>query len=50
MSNSPENAGNAIVLAAAQKWRENDTVIDDITCVVIFLEVDAKIPEYNPHE
>ena len=33
LKNSPEQAGNAIVRAAATKWRENDTVIDDITCV-----------------
>jgi len=39
-SNSPEQAGNAIVRAAAKKWKENDTVIDDITCITIFLEVD----------
>lgn len=45
LKNSPEQAGNAIVRAAAQKWRENDTVIDDITCVTIFLEVDHQIPE-----
>ena len=38
--NSPEQAGNAIVRAAAQKWKENDTVIDDITCITIFLEVE----------
>lgn len=43
--NSPEQAGNAIVRAAAQKWRENDTNIDDITCVTIFLEVDHQIPK-----
>jgi serine/threonine protein phosphatase PrpC len=40
LKNSPELAGNAIVRASAQKWRENDSVIDDITCVTIFLEVD----------
>ena len=40
LSNSPEQAGNAIVRAAAQKWRDNDTSIDDITCITIFLEVD----------
>ena len=45
LKNSPEQAGNAIVRAAAQKWRENDTVIDDITCVTIFLEVDHQIPK-----
>ena len=45
IKNSPEQAGNAIVRAAAQKWRENDTVIDDITCITIFLEVDSVIPK-----
>ena len=40
MKNSPEQAGNAIVRAAAQKWKENDTVIDDITCITIFLEIE----------
>ena len=40
LNNSPEQAGNAIVRAAAKKWKENDTVIDDITCITIFLEVD----------
>jgi serine/threonine protein phosphatase PrpC len=44
LKNSPEQAGNAIVRAAAQKWRENDNVIDDITCVTIFLEVDHQVP------
>jgi serine/threonine protein phosphatase PrpC len=45
IKNSPEQAGNAIVRAAAQKWRENDTVIDDITCITIFLEVDSVSPK-----
>ena len=40
LKNSPEQAGNALVRAAAKKWRENDSTIDDITCVTIFLEVD----------
>ena len=38
--NSPELAGNAIVKASAKLWKENDTVIDDITIITIFLEVD----------
>lgn len=42
--NAPEQAGNAIVRAAAQKWRENDSSIDDITCITIFLEVDSMLP------
>eukprot|EP00347_Sterkiella_histriomuscorum_P003649 403363481 len=40
VKHSPEAAGNALVRAAAQKWKENDTVIDDITCIIIFMEVD----------
>lgn len=47
LKNSPEQAGNAIVRAAAQKWRENDSVIDDITCVTIFLEVDHQVPKQD---
>jgi serine/threonine protein phosphatase PrpC len=45
LKNSPEHAGNSIVRLAAQKWRENDTVIDDITCITIFLEVDNVSPK-----
>ena len=44
LQNSPEQAGNAIVRHAAKKWRENDTVIDDITCITIFLEIDNSLP------
>lgn len=40
VKHSPEAAGNALVRAAAQKWKENDTVIDDITCIIIFMEID----------
>lgn len=40
LKNTPEQAGNAIVRAAAQKWRENDISIDDITVITIFLEVE----------
>jgi serine/threonine protein phosphatase PrpC len=46
VKNSPEQAGNAIVRMAAQKWRENDTVIDDITVITIFLEVDNVSPTF----
>ena len=45
--NNPEQAGNAIVRAAAKKWRQNDSVVDDITCITIFLEVDSKLPQPN---
>jgi len=40
IQHAPEAAGNALVRAAAAKWREMDTVVDDITCVIIFLEVE----------
>ena len=33
-----EAAANAIVRRATQLWREKETVVDDITCVVIFFE------------
>ena len=42
--NSPEQAGNAIVRAAAKKWRKFDSTIDDITCITIFLEIDHVVP------
>ena len=45
--NNPEQAGNTIVRAAAKKWRQNDSVVDDITCITIFLEVDSKLPQPN---
>ena len=40
VKHAAEAAGNALVRAAAQRWKENDTVIDDITCIIIFLEID----------
>lgn len=44
LRNSPEQAGKALVKAAADKWREQGSVIDDITCIAIFLEVDSQVP------
>ena len=38
--NLPETAGNALVSAATQQWNQNDNVVDDITCIIIFLEVE----------
>lgn len=37
--NSPEAAANALVKAAFKKWKQEEEVIDDITVVIIFLEV-----------
>ena len=50
LQNSPEQAGNAIVRAAAQKWRQNDNMVDDITCVTIFLEVDHVLPSQKVYK
>lgn len=47
LQNSPEQAGNAIVRAAAKKWRKHDANIDDITCITIFLEVDNCLPKVS---
>ena len=40
LKNLPETAGNALVSAATQQWNQNDNVVDDITCIIIFLEVE----------
>ena len=37
--NAPEAAANALVKAAYKKWKQEEEVIDDITAVIIFLEV-----------
>lgn len=37
--NAPEAAANALVKAAFKKWKQEEEVIDDITVVIIFLEV-----------
>ena len=50
IKNSPEQAGNAIVRAAAKKWRKHGAKIDDITCVTIFPEVDNCFPQISPKE
>lgn len=36
---APEAAANALVKAAYQRWKEEEEVIDDITVVIIFLDV-----------
>jgi len=37
--NSPEAAANALVKEATKRWKKEEEVIDDITCIIIFLEV-----------
>ena len=33
-----EQAANAIVKEAANQWKQKEEVIDDITCVIVFLD------------
>lgn len=37
-----EGAAEAIVRRSYQRWKEEEEVVDDITCIVIFLDV--KVP------
>jgi serine/threonine protein phosphatase PrpC len=43
--NAPEAAANALVKAAYMRWKEEEEVIDDITVVVLFLDVNSKVKE-----
>ena len=40
--NAPEAAANALVKEATKRWKKEEEVIDDITCVIIFLEAQKK--------
>ena len=37
--NSAEKAAEALIREAMKRWQEEDTSIDDITCVIIFLSI-----------
>lgn len=37
--NAPEAAANALVKEATKRWKKEEEVIDDITCIIIFLDV-----------
>ena len=41
---APEAAANALVSAALAQWKKQSQSIDDITVVVIFLNVDLSLP------
>ena len=41
-----EQAANTIVREAAEQWKSKEDVIDDITCVVVFMDV--KLIERSP--
>ena len=34
-----EQAANAVVKEAALQWKQKEDVVDDITCVVVFMDV-----------
>lgn len=38
-NNSAEKAAEAIIKEAIKRWQEEDTSIDDITCIIIFLSI-----------
>lgn len=40
IENQPEAAANAIVRASHAKWRQEEEVVDDITVVVVFFDVE----------
>lgn len=44
-TNQIENAANEIVKAAFREWRKQESVVDDITALVIFLDPSMA---YNP--
>jgi serine/threonine protein phosphatase PrpC len=37
---APEAAANELVKRASQKWKSEESVVDDITCVILFLNND----------
>ena len=38
-NNSAEKAAEALIRESMKKWQEEDTSIDDITCIIIFLNI-----------
>jgi serine/threonine protein phosphatase PrpC len=38
-NNSAEKAAEALIREAMKRWQEEDTSIDDITCIIIFLNI-----------
>lgn len=37
--NSAEKAAEALVKESIKRWQQEDTSIDDITCIIIFLQI-----------
>jgi hypothetical protein len=38
-NNSAEKAAEAIIKESIKRWQQEDTSIDDITCIIIFLNI-----------
>jgi hypothetical protein len=38
-NNSAEKAAEALIREALKMWQQEDTSIDDITCIIIFLNI-----------
>jgi hypothetical protein len=39
LSKNAEGAAECLVRAAFKKWKKEENVIDDITCIIIFLDI-----------
>ena len=39
LNNSAEKAAEALISESIRRWQEEDTSIDDITCIIIFLSI-----------
>ena len=37
--NSAEKAAEALIKESIRRWQQEDTSIDDITCIIIFLQI-----------
>ncbi len=38
VSNDAEGAADALVREARRRWEREEEIVDDITCIVVFLE------------
>lgn len=45
--NQPEAACEKLVKEATLAWKREDEVIDDITCIVIFLKINSPVSTNN---
>jgi serine/threonine protein phosphatase PrpC len=40
-SNSAEKAAEALIMESQARWKQEDTSIDDITCIIIYLNIQS---------